>query len=71
MKGALRCYREALADSPDSEPAKTRAELLTAVIEKQVCPIIGLVSYGVYPLFFSLSLSYLGVFLWLSLDCQF
>lgn len=33
---ALRCYREALADSPLSEPAKTRAEILTAVLEKKV-----------------------------------
>uniref|UniRef100_A0A1X7VPS5 S1 motif domain-containing protein n=1 Tax=Amphimedon queenslandica TaxID=400682 RepID=A0A1X7VPS5_AMPQE len=35
FKVALRCYREALADNPESEPAKTRAALLTAALEKK------------------------------------
>ena len=39
FKVALCCYREALADNPDSEPAKTRAGLLTAALEKKVCHI--------------------------------
>ena len=44
FKVALRCYREALADNPESEPAKTRAGLLTAALEKKVCHK----TYGIY-----------------------
>ena len=37
LKSALRCYREALADNPSTEPAKSRAALLTSILEKKVC----------------------------------
>ena len=40
IKQALHCYREALADNPSSEPAKSRASILTAVLEKKVCRVI-------------------------------
>ena len=39
IKGALRCYREALADNPQAEPAKTRSAILTTALEKKVCHI--------------------------------
>ena len=34
---AMRCYREALADSPEEETARTRLGILTAAAEKKVC----------------------------------
>ena len=37
LQQAMRCYREALADDPKEETAKTRLGLLTAALEKQVC----------------------------------
>ena len=37
LKKALRCYREALADDPSTQPAKTRAEYIISVLEKKVC----------------------------------
>ena len=37
IKPALRCYQEALADDPESDSAKTKVELLKAVLQKQVC----------------------------------
>lgn len=51
MKAALRSYREALADNQTSEPARTRAALLTAVLEKQVCHVSHVTGHVVYPLF--------------------
>ena len=33
----MRCYREALADSPEEETARTRLGILTAAAEKKVC----------------------------------
>jgi len=37
VDGAMRCYREALADSPEEETARTRLDILTAAAEKKVC----------------------------------
>ena len=32
----MRCYREALADEPNQETAKTRLRVITVALEKQV-----------------------------------
>ena len=37
MDGAMRCYREALADNPEEETARVRLDILTTAAEKQVC----------------------------------
>ena len=48
IKSALRCYQEALADDPESETAKTKVELLKAVLLKQVClPVCSLSEFVV------------------------
>jgi tetratricopeptide (TPR) repeat protein len=37
LKLALRCYREALADNPNYEPARSRARVLKFALELKVC----------------------------------
>ena len=36
LERAVQCYREALADDPSQQTARTRLELITAALEKQV-----------------------------------
>ena len=36
MDGAMRCFREALADDPEEETARTRLQILTTAKKKQV-----------------------------------
>jgi hypothetical protein len=36
LERALQCYREALADDPGQTTARTRLELISAALEKQV-----------------------------------
>ena len=36
LERAVQCYREALADDPSQQTARTRLELISAALEKQV-----------------------------------
>ena len=56
IKGALRCYREALADNPQAEPAKTRSAILTTALEKKVCHINHVMYYHLSPSLYTLSM---------------
>lgn len=40
MQEAMRCYKEALADDPSQTTARQRLEVLTAIMEKQVCRLM-------------------------------
>ena len=36
LEAAVKCYREALADEPNQETAKSRMKIITVALEKQV-----------------------------------
>ena len=61
LESALHCYKEALADNPKSEVAKSRLEFITTVLERQVC----LASWAVLSTYRFLCLAYSLSSIWL------
>ena len=58
MEEATRCYKEALADDPSQRTARQRLEVLTAIMERQVCRLMAFYLYNPLVNWMSLVLNY-------------